>query len=152
MALDEPSKGHVPGIFGGDLPEKEQLAFEEGHDADIPSNEGVVSHKDALKKQESGDGDKTDKHDHSSNNSEAGDGDLEKGQPAEITATEAEPQDPNIVDWEGPDDPENPLNWSASKKWSNIAMLSFLTFLIPLASSMFAPGVPDVIRDFHTTK
>ena len=48
--------------------------------------------------------------------------DVEKGLPADTTAekepavTDAE-RDPNIVDWDGDADPENPLNWSARKKW-----------------------------------
>jgi hypothetical protein len=48
--------------------------------------------------------------------------DEEKGLPVDgedvkepaVTDTE---QDPNIVDWDGEQDPENPLNWSAKKKW-----------------------------------
>lgn len=48
--------------------------------------------------------------------------DVEKGLPAD-TQVEKEPavtdaeHDPNIVDWDGDADPENPLNWSARKKW-----------------------------------
>lgn len=48
--------------------------------------------------------------------------DVEKGLPADTTAekepavTDAE-RDPNVVDWDGEADPENPLNWSARKKW-----------------------------------
>jgi hypothetical protein len=48
--------------------------------------------------------------------------DVEKGLPAdaisekEPAVTDAE-HDPNIVDWDGDADPENPLNWSARKKW-----------------------------------
>lgn len=48
--------------------------------------------------------------------------DVEKGLPAKTTAekepavTDAE-HDPNIVDWDSDADPENPLNWSARKKW-----------------------------------
>ncbi|KAF5026579.1 hypothetical protein F66182_1304 [Fusarium sp. NRRL 66182] len=56
--------------------------------------------------------------------------------------------DDNIVGWDGPDDPENPQNWSAGKKWVNIVLLSFMTFLTPFASSMFAPGIPQVMKDF----
>ena len=37
--------------------------------------------------------------------------------------------DPNIVDWDGPNDPQNPLNWSLALKWSNIAVLSSITFI-----------------------
>ncbi|KAG8922392.1 hypothetical protein FRC00_007490 [Tulasnella sp. 408] len=25
--------------------------------------------------------------------------------------------DPNVVTWDGPDDPANPQNWSGKKKW-----------------------------------
>lgn len=37
--------------------------------------------------------------------------------------------DPNIVSWDGPDDPTNPMNWTMRKKWSNIAVLSILTII-----------------------
>jgi len=37
--------------------------------------------------------------------------------------------DPDIVDWDGPDDPEKALNWPASKKWVQIFTLSLLTLL-----------------------
>lgn len=58
--------------------------------------------------------------------------------------------DPYIVFWDTPSDPANPLNWSITKKSINITILSAMTFLTPLASSMFAPGVPDVMREFDT--
>lgn len=37
--------------------------------------------------------------------------------------------DPNIVDFYGPDDPENPLNWTATKKFAAIFTVSIITFL-----------------------
>jgi hypothetical protein len=37
--------------------------------------------------------------------------------------------DPNVVNWDGPDDPENPLNWTPRKKWGNIAIVAAITFL-----------------------
>jgi hypothetical protein len=40
-----------------------------------------------------------------------------------------EAMDPNIVSWDGPDDPTNPMNWTMRKKWSNIAVLSVLTII-----------------------
>lgn len=60
-----------------------------------------------------------------------------------------EVRDPNVVDWDGPDDPANPMNWPARKKWLIIAALGAVTFISPLASSFFAPGVPQVMRAFH---
>lgn len=35
----------------------------------------------------------------------------------------------SIVDWEGPQDPENPLNWSVTRKVIIIGNISFITFL-----------------------
>lgn len=61
------------------------------------------------------------------------------------------PQDPNIVDWDDPSDPANPQNWPMSKKWGIIASLGACTLITPLASSFFAPGVPQVLREFHET-
>lgn len=40
---------------------------------------------------------------------------------------------------------------SGRQKWSNVAVLSGLSLIIALASSMFAPGVPEVIADFDVT-
>ena len=79
-----------------------------------------------------------------------------------------EPLDPNTVDWDGPDDPQNARNWSSKKKWANIAVIASITFLTyttllthycnhllmqflrPLASSMFAPGIPEVMNEFKS--
>ncbi|GAB1316166.1 Polyamine transporter 3 [Madurella fahalii] len=66
--------------------------------------------------------------------------DGEKGNPEE--------KDHNVVSWDGPDDPENPMNWTNRKKWSNIAVLSILTIITPLGSSMFAPGIPRILGEF----
>lgn len=58
--------------------------------------------------------------------------------------------DTDVVDWDGPDDPQNPKNWSSSKKWANVYALAAITFFSPLISSMFAPGVPQVQEEFHS--
>lgn len=47
----------------------------------------------------------------------------------EKAVVEETEQDPNIVDWDGPDDPENPMNWPEKKKWLNVAVLSILTII-----------------------
>ncbi|PNH47869.1 hypothetical protein VD0004_g547 [Verticillium dahliae] len=59
--------------------------------------------------------------------------------------------DPNLVDWDGPDDPENPMNWPDRQKWLNIGLISLLTFVTPLGSSMFAPGIPAIMVQFGET-
>lgn len=130
------------------LTRQEELAVEEGHDADIPSNEGVEKHERGPPHAPSSqtldlekDIEKADTSTPNSVHEEA----LPEPKTAEeqITAT-----DPNIVDFDGPDDPANPMNWTPMKKWGAIAVVSAITFLTPLASSMFAPGVPLLMEDF----
>lgn len=43
--------------------------------------------------------------------------------------TPVEPVDSIVVDWESPEDPHNPVNWSAGLKWANIAVVSAITFI-----------------------
>lgn len=38
-------------------------------------------------------------------------------------------QDPNIVDFDGPNDPENPLNWSTTRKTTSIVIVSLTALL-----------------------
>lgn len=64
---------------------------------------------------------------------------------------ESDIKDATIVDWDGPDDPQKPLNWSSKKKWTNMMIIAALTLLTPFGSSMFAPGVPDMMQEFHST-
>lgn len=73
---------------------------------------------------------------------------LEKGaDPPGHHEASTTPRDPNIVTWDGPDDPQNPYNWTQSHKLSNISLVIVLCLITPLASSMFAPGVPQVLID-----
>ncbi|OAL30037.1 hypothetical protein AYO20_08941 [Fonsecaea nubica] len=89
------------------------------------------------------------------NNSHVDDGDVEKAlsvleEKDVITTTVETTTDPDVVNWDGPNDPENPMNWPARRKWTNVALLSSITILTPFGSSMFAPGVPQVMKDFHS--
>ncbi|OCK77243.1 MFS general substrate transporter [Lepidopterella palustris CBS 459.81] len=119
---------------------KLELAYEEGHDADIPSNLGVYT----PSKRRSSTTD-LEKGSHPSTAS----GEVTVVSELESRGQHEEEADPNVVFWDGPDDPQNPMNWSPAMKWGNIAILSSITLITPLASSMFAPGVPQVMADFH---
>lgn len=59
--------------------------------------------------------------------------DLEKAlsthEDQDVAVTVRQTTDPNVIDWDGPDDPENPLNWPSRKKWTNIYLLSAITLL-----------------------
>ena len=60
-----------------------------------------------------------------------------------------EPDDPNQVDWDGPNDPENPQNWSQSKKWRYTALASFLTVNVTFASSAPSTATEVLAQDFR---
>jgi hypothetical protein len=59
--------------------------------------------------------------------------------------------DRGIVGWDGQDDPENPQNFAMGRKWGLLALMSAITFVSPLASSMFSPAVSYVAIDLHVT-
>ncbi|KAJ5130084.1 uncharacterized protein N7515_006123 [Penicillium bovifimosum] len=59
--------------------------------------------------------------------------------------------DPKLVTWDGPDDPENPKNWSYKKKWAAVITVSLFTFISPVSSSMVAPALKELAADLHVT-
>nr|GAT52842.1 MFS polyamine transporter [Mycena chlorophos] len=61
---------------------------------------------------------------------------------------EAQEVEEIVVDWDGPNDPENPKNWSKSKKWAATAVVSTFTLISPVSSSMIAPASEQVAADF----
>jgi len=60
---------------------------------------------------------------------EAGGGNEAQEKPLSPTGTMVdEPQsNPNVVDWDGPNDPEHPLNWSKTQKNIHLAIVSLFT-------------------------
>lgn len=49
-----------------------------------------------------------------------------EGESPEVTESEE-------IDWDGPDDPDKPVNWPQTKKWRitlTVSMLSFMTFVL----------------------
>ncbi|KAM0315427.1 hypothetical protein ACHAPQ_011590 [Fusarium lateritium] len=61
------------------------------------------------------------------------------------------PLDSNVVDWDGPDDPEHPLNWSKGQKNLHLAIVSLFALAANLAATMFAPGASELAREFNIT-
>jgi hypothetical protein len=57
--------------------------------------------------------------------------DEEKAIPATASKEDAiqDEDDPNIIRWDGPNDPEMALNWPSRKKWIMTILLSTLTLL-----------------------
>lgn len=57
-------------------------------------------------------------------------------------------KDPNLVDWNGPDDPENPMNWGRTRKWILTMSLALMTLNITFASSVFSTATMVVSKKF----
>lgn len=100
---------------------EEKLAVYENHDADV-RNAGQTTSAGSHRSQAS-----TYAH------SDIEGGDSEKAERRSLSAVDEEKQqeapDPNIVDWDGPDDPEKPTNWPAGRKYGIVILISFITFL-----------------------
>jgi hypothetical protein len=54
--------------------------------------------------------------------------DLER-QTLDVEVPEIEKQDPNLVDFDGPNDTENPFNWPRWKKGRQLVLMAFNTFI-----------------------
>ncbi|KAH6974340.1 major facilitator superfamily domain-containing protein [Ilyonectria sp. MPI-CAGE-AT-0026] len=53
-----------------------------------------------------------------------------------------------IVGWDGPDDPENPMNWPNRKKWMVTVSLGMLTWVVTFASSIFSTATVPAAEEF----
>jgi hypothetical protein len=128
-------------------------ATAEGHDTDAPSDIGhVLDERDEAKRRHSI---ADQRQDSLTRKSERTSQDIEKGtgvhdKETVVEASETLDDDANVVWWDGPDDPANPYNWPPWKKVVNCGLISALTFITPLASSIFAPGVPELMEEFRS--
>ncbi|KAK9460745.1 major facilitator superfamily domain-containing protein [Lipomyces oligophaga] len=59
--------------------------------------------------------------------------------------------DPELVTWEGADDPANPRNWPRAKKWRATIAVSLYTFLGPFSSSILSPALSSIALQFNIT-
>lgn len=113
-----------------------------------------VSHEMEASSSETG-------HEHTTPNSDMssiGGRDIEKGDEvadqakAEAAKKEAiQQKDPNLIEWDGPDDPENPMNWRPVKKWTITLALGFMTLCVTFASSVFSNATVPVAKLYHVS-
>jgi DHA1 family multidrug resistance protein-like MFS transporter len=54
-----------------------------------------------------------------------------------------------IVDFEGPDDPLNALNWPLKKRIAATLLMAFTTFVVTFASSVFSSALRVVAVEFN---
>ncbi|KAJ6781083.1 hypothetical protein PWT90_03064 [Aphanocladium album] len=79
--------------------------------------------------------------------------DLESGWTTDVPIPEIdEPRGPDAdeVTWDGPSDPENPRKWPFQQKFVIVAIVSAITFISPLASSIFAPAIDQIMKEFKS--
>jgi Ca2+/Na+ antiporter len=55
-------------------------------------------------------------------------------------------------DWTGPDDPENPMNWTIHKRSLHMGSIAFLAFAVTAGSSMITPSTPEIAEHFHVSR
>lgn len=57
-------------------------------------------------------------------------------------------KDKHVIDWYGPEDSQNPRNWSRPKKFFVTFEICFLTFSVYIGSAIYTPGLIDVTQVF----
>ncbi|KAF7193801.1 Citrinin biosynthesis cluster MFS transporter mrr1 [Pseudocercospora fuligena] len=65
---------------------------------------------------------------------------------------EEDEQDPNVVGWDGPDDPKNPMNWSPYRKWAIAVNMGLMTFVVTFASSVLSSAVTPTSMEFGVSE
>ena len=65
---------------------------------------------------------------------------------------EGDDDDPNIVTWYGPNDPENPQNWSMIKKLHVTFCICLITIAVYMGSSIVTPGIMGVMTDLRVAQ
>ncbi|KAK2836921.1 hypothetical protein FQN49_006590 [Arthroderma sp. PD_2] len=65
--------------------------------------------------------------------------------------TPLEGESHGTVGWDGPEDPENPLNWPASKGFGHVVIVAGLSLVVNITSTIVAPGIKDVAHDLKIT-
>ncbi|PWY79746.1 MFS multidrug transporter [Aspergillus heteromorphus CBS 117.55] len=61
-------------------------------------------------------------------------------------------KDPNLVEWDGPDDPENPLNMPYMRKWISTMAFAFMTMWVTFASSVFSTATAVTAEEFDVSE
>ncbi|KAL2042548.1 hypothetical protein N7G274_005042 [Stereocaulon virgatum] len=57
-------------------------------------------------------------------------------------------EEDNVIGWDGPDDPQNPQNWTKTKKYTATVLYASMTFCITFASSVFSTATVVTAKEF----
>lgn len=72
--------------------------------------------------------------------------------PTKDYGTEYSEIDPELVAWDGPDDPANPRNWSFREKIFQTAIVSIYSLLSPMLSSILSPAMAEISESLNIEK
>jgi len=120
-ADDPRARRGLPGLFS--------LVSHEGLHADEVGYRGSMYHND------------------DDNDDEEGGREPEDGQDPEKKKKEEE-KDPNLIVFDGKDDPLNPQNWSQGRKYYQTVLLGLSTLVVTFASSVFSSATTVVAEEF----
>lgn len=95
--------------------------------------------------------------DHTDTQSSYGEKDEDNNEPS--SSANVSPPEPHatqessdIVEWDGPNDPENPLNWSARYRWYVIMILACMTFVVSFGSSVWSTATTVTATEFGVSQ
>ncbi|KAH7399822.1 MFS multidrug transporter-like protein [Cadophora sp. MPI-SDFR-AT-0126] len=71
-------------------------------------------------------------------------GDLERG-------NKEQQAPPAVLDWDGPDDPENPINWPKWKRQFHVVLPAVISFAATLGSSIYTPAFPTIMEKWNVS-
>ncbi|KOS22078.1 Polyamine transporter 4 [Escovopsis weberi] len=64
----------------------------------------------------------------------------------------SEKKDNDALDWDGPDDPDNPMNWPKGKKILHTAIPAVYSFALTSGISTFVAAIPLIQHEFHVSR
>ncbi|KAL7275251.1 Polyamine transporter 4 [Rhizina undulata] len=76
--------------------------------------------------------------------------------PSELTNDPLPPKPEDEVpvgplEWDGPNDPDNPWNWPQSKRWFGTVVPGCFCLLVTFSSSVFVPGIYGIMADLNVS-
>ena len=74
--------------------------------------------------------------------------DMEK-QSMDNSAAVPEPRDDTLVEFSGANDPDNPKNWSPTRRSCITVSMSSMTFVVTFSSSIFAVAIEPVAEEYN---
>lgn len=71
---------------------------------------------------------------------------------AQEKGNDAPVEDEFLVVFNGPDDPDNPKNWTTRRRWGITVVVGMLVFTVTFASSIFSVNIGIVEEKLHVTQ